>query len=196
MSSVESRALDLKYLNCDLSHLKNMNKQKILIIDPDPRVLSTLVRFLNDESYDISTVRNGIEGLEILRREKIDLTVAEMYMEGLDGVALLRCLKEEKIQTNILIIGSVLLMEITKEILTAGAVSVLDKPIVKDKILAEIKNCIPLNEVGYKVSRVREAPRSLPRSVQRPLNAARVRGFARGVGIIFGGALQKPRLEI
>ena len=52
------------------------------------------------------------------RREDRSCTVAEMYMEGLDGVALLRCLKEEKIQTNILIIGSVLLMEITKEILT------------------------------------------------------------------------------
>ena len=126
---------------------------------------------------------------KILRRKKIDLAIADMYMAGLDGIALLKCLKEEKIQTNILIIGSVLLMEITKEILTAGAVSVLDKPIVKDKFLAEIKNCIPLNEVGYKVSQVREAPRSLPRSVQRPLNAAPSEGFARGIGIIFGGAL-------
>ena len=82
-----------------------MNKQKILIIDPDPRVLSTLVGFLSDEPYDISTTRNGIEGLEILRRETIDLSIAEMYMAGLDGVTLLRCLKEEKIQTNVLIIG-------------------------------------------------------------------------------------------
>ncbi len=150
-----------------------MNKQKILIIDHDPSILSTLVGFLSDEPYDVRTAENGKEGLKILRRKKIDLAIADMYMAGLDGVALLKCLKEEKIQTNILIIESVLLMEITKEILTAGAVSVLDKPIVKDNFLAEVKNCIPLNEVEYKVSRVREASRSLPKSFQRPLNVGR-----------------------
>ena len=150
-----------------------MNKQKILIIDPDPRVLSTLVGFLSDEPYDISTTRNGIEGLEILRRETIDLSIVEMYMAGLDGVTLLRCLKEEKIQTNVLIMESVVPLEVTEKILKAGTAGVLDKPINKDRFLAKIKNCIPLNEVEYKVSRVREASRSLPKSFQRPLNVGR-----------------------
>jgi len=42
-----------------------MNKQKILIIDHDPGILSTLVGFLSDAAYDISTVENGKEGLKI-----------------------------------------------------------------------------------------------------------------------------------
>ncbi len=150
----------------------DLNKQKILIIDHDTRVLSTLVKFLNDAPYDVRTAKNGKEGLEILRRkkEKIDLVIAEMYMGGLDGVAFLERVAAEKIQANILIMGSVVFMKVTKEILTAGAVGVLDKPIVKDEFLAEVKNCILLNEVGYNVSRVREASRSLPRSFQQPLN--------------------------
>ena len=151
----------------------NLNKQKILIIDHDPRVLSTLVEFLSDEPYDVCTAENAKEGLEILRREKIDLAVAEKDMAGLDGIALLKRVAAEKIQTNILIIGNVFLMEVTKEILTAGAVSVLDKPIVKDKFLAEVRTCILLNEVEYKVSPIREASRSLPKSFQRPMNAGR-----------------------
>ena len=150
-----------------------MNKQKILIIDHDPSILSTLVGFLSDEPYDVRTTRNGIEGLEILRRETIDLSIAEMYMAGLDGVTLLRCLKEEKIQTNVLIMESVVPLEVTEKILKAGTAGVLDKPINKDRFLAKIKNCIPLNEVEYKVSRVREASRSLPQSFQRPLNVGR-----------------------
>ena len=151
----------------------DLNTQKILIIDHDPRVLSTLVGFLNDEPYDVFTAENAKEGLEILRREKIAVAVAEMYMAGLDGVALLERVAADNIQTNVLIMGSVLFMEVTNEIITAGAVSVLDKPIVKNKFLAEVKNCILLNEVGYNVSRVHEASRSLPRSFQRPLNAGR-----------------------
>ena len=151
----------------------DLNMQKILIIDHDTRVLSTLVGFLNDEPYEVLTAENGKEGLTILRREKIAVAVAEMYMAGLDGVALLERIAADNIQTNVLIMGSVLFMEETKEILTAGALGVLDKPIVKNKFLAEIKNCILLNEVGYSGSRVREASCSQPKSFQRPLNAGR-----------------------
>ena len=151
----------------------DLNTRKILIIDHDTRILSTLVGFLNDEPYDVLTAENGKEGLEILRREKIAVAVAEMYMAGLDGVVLLERVAADNIQTNVLIMGSVLFMEITKEILTAGAVGVLDKPIVRDKFLAEVKTCILLNEVGYSGSRVRETSRSLPRTFQRPLNAGR-----------------------
>ena len=150
-----------------------MNKQKILIIDHDPGILSTLVGFLSDEPYDVCTASNGKEGLEILRREKIDLAIAEMYMGGLDGVALLKRVAIEKIQTNVLIMGNVVPLEVAEKILKAGTAGVLDKPTNKDRFLAQIKNSIPLNEGGYKVSRVREASRSLPRSFQQPLNTGR-----------------------
>ena len=149
----------------------DLNTQKILIIDHDTRVLSTLVGFLSDEPYDISTAENAKEGLEILRRKKIDLVITEMYMAGLDGIALLERIAADNIQANVLIMGNVLFMEETKKIITAGAVDVLDKPIVKDKFLAKIKSCILLNEVRYSGARVREASRSQPRSFQRPLNA-------------------------
>ena len=172
-----------------------MNKQKILIIDPDPRVLSTLAGFLNDEPYDVCTAENAKEGLKILRRDKIALAIAEKDISGLDGVALLTRVAAEKIQTNILIMGSVLLMEVTKEILTAGAVSVLDKPIVKDKFLAEVKNCILLNEVGYNVSRVREASRSLPKSFQQPLNAGREKVSQEALESFLEERYRKPDLK-
>ncbi|MDE0552919.1 MAG: response regulator [Candidatus Poribacteria bacterium] len=140
-----------------------MNKQKILIIDHDPGILSTLVGFLSDEPYDVCTASNGKEGLEILRREKIDLAIAEMYMEGLDGVALLKRVAIEKIQTNVLIMENVVPLEVAEKILKAGTAGVLDKPTNKDRFLAQIKNSIPLNEVEYTGARVYEAPRSLSR---------------------------------
>ena len=140
-----------------------MNKEKILIIDSDPNILSTLVGFLSDESYDVCTARNGIEGLKILRQEKIDLAVVEKDIAGLDGVALLERVAAEKIQTNVLIMGSVVPLEVTEKILKAGTAGVLDKPTNKDKFLAKIKNCIPLNEAEYTGARVYEAPRSLSR---------------------------------
>ena len=172
-----------------------MNKQKILIIDHDPSILSTLVGFLSNEPYDISTTRNGIEGIEILRREKIALVIAEMYMAGLNGVTLLRCLKEEKIQTDVLIMESVVPLEVTEKILKAGTAGVLDKPIVKDRFLAKIKNCIPLNEVEYKVSGVRDAPRSLPQYFQQPLNTGREKVSPEALESFLEERYRKPDLK-
>lgn len=110
-----------------------MEKQKILIIDHDPRVLSTLAGFLRDEPYDVFTAENRIEGLEILKREPIHLVVADRGAEGHDGIILLKRVKAENIQIPILIMGEVAPMELTEEILRAGAVSMVNKPIEKNR---------------------------------------------------------------
>ena len=109
-----------------------MEKQKILIIDHDPRVLSTLTGFLRDEPYGVFTAENRIEGLEILRREHIHLVVVDRGADGHDGITLLKWMKAENIQIPILIMGEVAPMELTEEILRAGAVSVVNKPIEKN----------------------------------------------------------------
>lgn len=120
-----------------------MEKQKILIIDHNPRVLSNLSGFMGDEPYDVFTAENGIEGLEILRRDHIHLAVADRGAEGHDGIILLKRVKTENIQTPVLIMGEVAPMELTEEILRAGAVSVLNKPVERNNFLAKVKTHIP-----------------------------------------------------
>ena len=128
-----------------------MEKQNILSIDHNSRVLSTLAGFLSDEPYHVFTAENGIEGLEILRREEIDLAVADRGAEGHDGITLLKEVKAENIQTPILIMGEVAPMELTEEIIRAGAVSVVNKPVEKNRFLAKVKTHIPSGE-GWKIA--------------------------------------------
>ena len=124
-----------------------MDKQQILIVDDEPCVISELVGFLKDEPYKIFTARNGKEGLEILRQEEIGLAVVEMKIKGMDGLTLLKRVKEEKIQTTILIMTSSGNMELGAEAIKAGAVSVFDKPIEKDVFLAKIKKYMPPQDI-------------------------------------------------
>ena len=124
-----------------------MDKQQILIVDDEPLVISELVGFLRDESYDVFTAENGIEGLEILRKEEIDLAVVEMDIEGMDGITLLENVKAEKIQTAILIMADFETIESVEKILKAGAVSVFDKPIKKDVFLAKLKEYMPPQDI-------------------------------------------------
>ena len=109
-----------------------MDKQKILIVDHEPLVISALAEFLKDEPYEIFTAENGLKGLEILRQEKIDLAVVEAHVEDMDGITLLEHMKAEKIQTAILIMTSLGSAELGEQLIKAGAVSVFDKPIERD----------------------------------------------------------------
>ena len=129
----------------------DMEKQKILIIDYDPRVLSILAGFLSDEPYGVFTARSGIEGLEILRREHIHLVVADRGADGHNGITLLKGMKAENIQAPILIMGEVAPMELTEKIIRAGAVSVVNKPIEKNRFLAEVKTHIP-SDSSWKIA--------------------------------------------
>ena len=124
-----------------------MDKQQILIVDDKPLVISELVEFLRDEPYEIFTARNGIEGFEILRKEEIALAVVEMKIKGMDGITLLKRVKEEKIQTVMLIMTSSGNLELGAEVIKAGAVSVFDKPIEKDVFLANVKKYMPLQDI-------------------------------------------------
>ena len=124
-----------------------MDKQQILIVDDAPLVISELVGFLRDESYEVFTARNGTEGLEILRKEEIGLAVVEMDIEGMDGLTLLKRVKKKKIQTVMMIMTSSGNMELGAEVIKAGAVSVFDKPIEKDVFLAKVKKYMPSQDI-------------------------------------------------
>ena len=124
-----------------------MDKQKILIVDNELLVISELVGFLWDEPYEICLAGNGIEGLEILRKEKIDLAVVEIQVEDMDGITLLKRVKAEKIQTAMLIMTSWRSAELGEQLIKAGAAGVFDKPIERDVFLSKVKRYMPSQDM-------------------------------------------------
>ena len=120
-----------------------MDKQKILIVDDDPLIISELIGFVREEPYEIFTAENGVKGLEILQKEEIDLAVVEIYVEDMDGITLLKRAKAEKIQTAILIMTDLGTLELGEEVIKASAVSVFDKPIKRGAFLAKVKKYMP-----------------------------------------------------
>ena len=124
-----------------------MDKQKILIVDQEPLVISALERFLRDKSYEIFTAENGHKSLEILHKEKIDIAVVEAHLEDMDGMTLLAHVQAEKVQTTMLVMTSLRSAELGEQLIKAGAVSVFDKPIERDVFLTRIKRYMPPQEM-------------------------------------------------
>ena len=118
-----------------------MTRPKILIVGHATYTMSGLAGFLIDGPHEVFIAPDGIEGLEILRREQIDLAIAEMYIEDVDGIHFVQCISTKNIQTDILLRARSESLNLDEEVFKAGSVNVFS--IMRDKFLVKIKPSMP-----------------------------------------------------
>ncbi|MBN2658433.1 MAG: response regulator transcription factor [Spirochaetales bacterium] len=61
-------------------------KSSILVVEDDPHLLSILNFLLTDEGYAVRTSTTGEEGLEVIKKEHIDLVLLDINLPGIDGL--------------------------------------------------------------------------------------------------------------
>lgn len=69
---------------------------KILIVDDDQNILRLYKEELEDEGYTIVTASNGQEAIEKFDQEDPDLVTLDILLPDIDGIKLLRQMKEKK----------------------------------------------------------------------------------------------------
>ena len=72
----------------------------ILIVDDSVSVRLHIVDICNSHGYDTIEANNGVEALEILRQQPIDLLLTDINMPEMNGIELLEAMKEEGITTT------------------------------------------------------------------------------------------------
>jgi DNA-binding response OmpR family regulator len=68
---------------------------KILIVDDDPHIRTLYKEELIDEGYEVVLANSGKEALEIFEKEHFDLVTLDILMPGMDGIEVLRKMKEK-----------------------------------------------------------------------------------------------------
>ncbi len=69
---------------------------KILVVDDDAHILRLYKEELEEEGYDVVTAGTGEEALEVFEKENPDLVTLDILMPDIDGISLLRRMKEMK----------------------------------------------------------------------------------------------------
>lgn len=72
-----------------------MEKRTVLFVDDEEKLLRSMKRVLTDEPYNSLFAKSGKEALEILRQEEIHVIVTDLRMPEMDGLELLRIVREE-----------------------------------------------------------------------------------------------------
>jgi DNA-binding response OmpR family regulator len=112
---------------------------QILVIEDERRMAELLEKTMTEEGHQVVVSREGREGYEIARTSPFDVVVLDVMLPGMDGVTVARRLRENKIQTPILMLTA---RDTSTDIvsgLDSGADDYLTKPFSIDVLLARIR---------------------------------------------------------
>jgi len=111
-------------------------KQNILAVDDELHMLKLLERIIGERTpYSIETASNSLEVPEILDQKTFDLIIADLKMPGMDGMDILKHVKENKRTEEVIIITAFGSLESAIDALSHGVFDYITKPFKKEQII-------------------------------------------------------------
>ena len=101
---------------------------KVLIIDDDEQVRSTLAEVVETLGYEVRTAANGRLGLEAFSREPFDCVITDLAMPEVDGLGVLRQVKQWKPHTGVFVITGNSTVDLLAASVNMGADAYVTKP--------------------------------------------------------------------
>ena len=120
-----------------------MQDPKILIVDDEENILSSLKRLFRRENYQIFTAKSGEEGLEILDEQEVDLIISDLKMPSMNGVEFLtKAKKKNPNPLRIMLTGHADLKSVIDAIDQGEVYRFLLKPWNNDELKMTIKQAL------------------------------------------------------
>ncbi|PPK99725.1 sigma-54-dependent transcriptional regulator [Parapedobacter indicus] len=115
---------------------------KILIIDDERAIRSTLREILEYEDYKVIDTDNGIDGLAIIKKEDIDLVLCDIKMSKMDGMEVLTEAIAIKPDLPFIMISGHGTIETAVEASKKGAYDFISKPPDLNRLLITVRNAL------------------------------------------------------
>ena len=115
---------------------------KILIIDDERAIRSTLKEILEFENYTVDEAEDGEKGLQHLSKNKYDVVLCDIKMPGMDGIEVLEKAMEITPDTPFIMISAHGTIETAVDATKKGAYDFLQKPPDLNRLLVTVRNAL------------------------------------------------------
>ena len=115
-----------------------MSKGRILVVDDEDIVRTSCSRTLSPEGYEIRLARNGVEGLKMASEERFDLVLTDLKMPDMDGIEVLRIIKEKWPETAVIIVTGYQTVDTAVKAIKLGAYDYIEKPFTPDALISAV----------------------------------------------------------
>ena len=118
-----------------------MSKKKILICDDEEGIRESLNLILGDD-YDLAFKTNGKEALDYLKNHSPDLVIMDIKMPLKNGLEALRELRKDKLDLKVIVITGYQSMETARETMKYGISEYITKPFEGSAVKETIKKIL------------------------------------------------------
>ncbi|NQT63946.1 MAG: response regulator [Candidatus Marinimicrobia bacterium] len=80
-------------------------KPKVLVIDDDESICQLIIDLLENEEVDVTSAIDGLRGMRLFRQNPADLVITDIVMPGMEGLEIIRDLKKNYPDTEIIVIS-------------------------------------------------------------------------------------------
>src|SRR5436190_1905714 len=115
---------------------------KILIIDDEKSIRSTLREILEYENYYVEEAAEGSEGLMKADKEKFDIILCDIKMPKMDGIEVLEKLHEKNSDIPVVMISGHGNIDTAVEAIKKGAFDFISKPLDLNRMLITMRNAL------------------------------------------------------
>ncbi|MDR1941757.1 MAG: response regulator [Endomicrobium sp.] len=120
---------------------------RILIVDDEQGIRELLVSEFLKFGYEVCSVINGEEAISKLQSEKFDVVITDMKMPEIDGIDVLKYVKENSLNCEVIIITGYATVETALEAMRCGAYDFIQKPFNIDELAALVEKALEKSEL-------------------------------------------------
>jgi two-component system response regulator PilR (NtrC family) len=127
----------------------------IIVADDESLARQSVAELLREEGYQVYEAADGQAALQLLEEVDVDLILSDLRMPGVDGLALLRKVREVYPQTMVVLMTAYASVETVVDALHLGAQDYLLKPLLFDDLLHKVRRLLEHKRQVWEVQLLR-----------------------------------------
>jgi NtrC-family two-component system response regulator AlgB len=165
---------------------------KVLLIDDDHNILTTLQIHLEDAGLTVLLAENGKKGLELFEREKPEIVFLDLKLPDMDGLEVLSKITDSDLKTYIIIITAYATIDTAVKAIKMGAFDYLPKPFTPEQITHHLEIIAKVKGLESEVETLKDKLKGIVRQkdfITRSRNINKILKVARQVADADAGIL-------
>lgn len=120
---------------------------RILIVDDEAGIRAVLGDILEDEGHQVTAVPDGLEALNLLKREVVDMVFLDVWMPTMGGLDVLKAIRESYPDMTVIMMSGHASIDQAVKAIKMGALDFVEKPLSIERVLTLVKNALQIREL-------------------------------------------------
>jgi two-component system response regulator HydG len=149
---------------------------QVLIIEDNQTMREGMVATIKKLDLSVDEAGDGVEGVALCKKKKYDLVISDYKMERMNGIEVLKQVKNMSPDTEVLIITAYGSIDLAVQAMQAGAADFITKPFSHDEFRIKIRTLLKKLEQNEKIARLKDENEYLREELDEEYNFGEIIG--------------------